>query len=66
LTAACNALVAAANDRGGEDNITVVLAKFTGDDLQNSAGDRITIELPAMDEDKTLDETDSQHRTPEL
>src|SRR5688500_680442 len=49
LTAACDALVAAANDRGGEDNITVVLAKFSGEDLQDSAGDRITIELPAMD-----------------
>ena len=68
LTAACTALVAAANERGGEDNITVVLAKFTGDDLQDSSGDRITIELPAIDEDKTLDETeiDSQHRTPNL
>ena len=67
LTAACNALVAAANDRGGEDNITVVLAKFSGEDLQASGGDRITIELPAVDDDKTLDETEiDSHRTPNL
>src|SRR6185295_17445199 len=33
LGAACAALVAAANDRGGEDNITVVLARFSGDEL---------------------------------
>ena len=58
--------MAAANERGGEDNITVVLAKFTGDDLQDSSGDRITIELPAIDEDKTLDETEIQNRTPTL
>ena len=68
LAAACKALVAAANDRGGEDNITVVLARFTGDDLQDAGGDRITIELPPLDEDKTLDDTDvdTQHRTPLL
>ncbi len=58
LGAACTALVAAANERGGEDNITVVLARFTGDDLQAAMEDRITVELPPLEEDKTLDETD--------
>ena len=58
LAAACAALVAAANERGGEDNITVVLARFTGDDLQAAMEDRITVELPPLEEDKTLDETD--------
>jgi protein phosphatase len=68
LAAACAALVAEANNRGGEDNITVVLARFTGDELREAEGDRITIELPALDEDKTLDETETetQHNTPRL
>jgi protein phosphatase len=63
LGAACSALIQAANDRGGEDNITVVLARFTGEDLRDPAGDRITVELPPMEEDHTLDETevDTQH-----
>jgi protein phosphatase len=59
LAAACNALVAEANHRGGEDNITVVLARFTGDELRDAASDRITVELPVMEEDKTLDETEA-------
>ena len=67
LAAACKELVAAANDRGGEDNITVVLARFTGDDLQDAGGDRITIELPVPDEDQTLDDAEvDSHRTPLL
>jgi protein phosphatase len=68
LGAACDALVAEANNRGGEDNITVVLAKFTGDELRDANDDRITVELPAPDEDKTLDETevDTHHDTPPL
>jgi len=68
LGAACAGLVAAANDRGGEDNITVVLARFSGEELQDASEDKITIELPTLDEDKTLDETeaDTQHQTPTL
>ena len=58
LAAACDALVGGANDRGGEDNITVVLARFTGDELREATSDRITIELPVLEEDKTLDETE--------
>ncbi|HXI62535.1 MAG TPA: SpoIIE family protein phosphatase, partial [Pyrinomonadaceae bacterium] len=63
LGAACDALVAEANNRGGEDNITVVLARFTGDELREPNDDRITVELPPMEEDRTLDETeaDTQH-----
>lgn len=63
LAAACDALVAEANNRGGEDNITVVLARFTGDELRDPNDDRITVELPPLEEDRTLDETeaDTQH-----
>ena len=58
LHAACAALVEEANERGGEDNITVVLARFMGDDLQEPASERITIELPPMEEDTTLGDTE--------
>lgn len=59
LSAACSALVAEANRRGGEDNITVVLARFTGEELRDPNDDRITVELPLMEEDRTLDETET-------
>ena len=64
LGAACSALVAEANNRGGEDNITVVLARFTGDDLRDPNDDRITVELPPLDEDRTLDETETDTEHP--
>ncbi|PYS69178.1 MAG: hypothetical protein DMF69_17775 [Acidobacteria bacterium] len=57
LVKACDALIDEANNRGGEDNITVVLARFHGDDLEAPATERITIELPPLEEDKTLDDT---------
>jgi len=58
LAKACDELIAEANNRGGEDNITVILARFTGDELEDPASDRITIELPPIEEDdKTLDDT---------
>jgi len=57
LSVACTELIAEANNRGGEDNITVVLARFLGDDLEEASTDRITIELPQLEEDKTLDDT---------
>lgn len=45
LELACAELVKEANERGGEDNITVILAKLTGDDLPASTEDEIKIEL---------------------
>jgi protein phosphatase len=58
LAKACDELIAEANNRGGEDNITVILARFSGDELAEPASDRITIELPPLEEeDKTLDDT---------
>jgi len=56
LAKACDELIAEANNRGGEDNITVILARFGGEDLQEPTTDRITIELPALEEDKTLED----------
>lgn len=56
LATACDELIAEANNRGGEDNITVVLVRFLGDDLQEPTGDHITVELPPLEEDKTLDD----------
>lgn len=38
LPSACRKLIELANERGGEDNITVVVARFDGDSLE-SAGD---------------------------
>jgi serine/threonine protein phosphatase PrpC len=58
LAKACDELIAEANNRGGEDNITVILARFSGAELEEPASDRITIELPPIEEeDKTLDDT---------
>lgn len=58
LAKACDELIAEANNRGGEDNITVILARFSGHELEEPASDRITIELPPIEEeDKTLDDT---------
>ena len=56
LAVACDELIAEANNRGGEDNITVVLVRFLGDDLQEPTDDHITVELPPLEEDKTLDD----------
>ncbi|HZH91521.1 MAG TPA: PP2C family serine/threonine-protein phosphatase [Pyrinomonadaceae bacterium] len=54
LAAACDALIKEANKRGGEDNITVVLARFDGEELTASALEPITVELAALEDDKTL------------
>ncbi|HYE14578.1 MAG TPA: protein phosphatase 2C domain-containing protein [Pyrinomonadaceae bacterium] len=55
LALACQRLVDEANERGGEDNITVVLAHVTGDELPPpGSSDRITVELPPPDGDDTL------------
>src|SRR5262245_6659670 len=65
LAAACQALIDEANNRGGEDNITVVLARFSGEDLREPNQDRITVELPVLEEDKTLDETEADTESPQ-
>jgi serine/threonine protein phosphatase PrpC len=45
LEMACAALIKEANERGGEDNITVVIAKFNGDDLAEPEGEDVKLEL---------------------
>jgi protein phosphatase len=55
LSAACRHMVELANSRGGEDNITVLLAKFDGDSL-DAAGERrpITGSMHALTSDDLL------------
>jgi serine/threonine protein phosphatase PrpC len=64
LAAACSALVAEANNRGGEDNITVVLARFKGDDLEAPQSEKITVELPTLEEDTTLGDAEAPTEIP--
>jgi len=45
LEHACADLVREANERGGEDNITVVIAKFSGEDLPEAEGEDVKLEL---------------------
>lgn len=45
LQLACAELVKQANENGGEDNITVVLAKLTGKNLPEPQGDEVQLEL---------------------
>lgn len=45
LQIACAALVKEANENGGEDNITVILAKLTGDKLPQPTGEEVHLEL---------------------
>ena len=45
LEMACADLIKEANERGGEDNITVVIAKFNGDDLAEPEGEDVKLEL---------------------
>ncbi len=45
LEMACAELIKLANERGGEDNITIILAKLTGSDLPEITGKEISLEL---------------------
>ncbi len=44
LNTACAEMVAQANQRGGEDNITIVLARLDGDDLPEPSGSEVNVE----------------------
>ncbi|HEX8685833.1 MAG TPA: PP2C family serine/threonine-protein phosphatase [Pyrinomonadaceae bacterium] len=58
LARACEALVDEANERGGEDNITVILARLTGPELPSPNSDGINVELPAAEGDDTMGRED--------
>ncbi|HQU85166.1 MAG TPA: protein phosphatase 2C domain-containing protein [Pyrinomonadaceae bacterium] len=45
LEMACAALIKEANERGGEDNITVIIAKLSGDSLPAPQGEGVKLEL---------------------
>ena len=45
LQAACADLIKRANENGGEDNITVVIAKFSGEDLPEPVAGEVKLEL---------------------
>ncbi len=45
LEMACAELVKEANEKGGEDNITVILAKISGDDLPEGKEEEVRLEL---------------------
>lgn len=45
LQKACAELVRLANENGGEDNITVVIVKFSGDELPEAGDDGVKLEM---------------------
>ena len=45
LEQACAELVKEANENGGEDNITVIIAKLSGNGLKNSESDEVQLEM---------------------
>ncbi|HWO01861.1 MAG TPA: PP2C family serine/threonine-protein phosphatase [Blastocatellia bacterium] len=52
LTEACRLLIERANERGGEDNITVVIARFDGESLESAnTGNSITASFNPISEE---------------
>ncbi|MCP9493059.1 MAG: protein phosphatase 2C domain-containing protein [Pyrinomonadaceae bacterium MAG19_C2-C3] len=51
ISSACQELVDEANRRGGEDNITVVLARFTGEELKAAESDEIVVSVSTIGDD---------------
>jgi len=64
LELACAELVKEANENGGEDNITVVLAKLTGQDLKSAETDEVQLEL--IDLGNIHDTADQETDTAEI
>ena len=64
LEQACAELVREANENGGEDNITVILAKLTGDSLGAAENDEVQLEL--IDLGNIHDTADQETDTAEM
>ena len=64
LEQACAELVKEANENGGEDNITVILAKLSGDDLHPAESDEVQLEL--LDLGNIHDTADQETDTAEM
>lgn len=58
LAAATSALIEEANRRGGEDNITVVLARFTGDDIPPPGSEKIIVETTPDKDTQVFDKAE--------
>ena len=59
LDRACEQLVMEANERGGEDNITLIIARLTGSSLPEPTEDEIQIELINLGNIHDTDEQDT-------
>ncbi|MGB8508674.1 MAG: PP2C family serine/threonine-protein phosphatase [Pyrinomonadaceae bacterium] len=64
LRLACENLIQEANDRGGEDNITVVLARVVGDELASPDSTRITVENVSKSPDYSFGRDDDTTEHP--
>ncbi len=65
LARACTELIREANERGGEDNITVVIARFSGDDLATpDTQQKIAVEPSTLDGDSALRMDDDTTENP--
>ncbi len=62
LARACGELIDEANERGGEDNITVVLARLTGSELPSPNSDAVSVEIAQAENDDTLSREDDTLR----
>ena len=68
LEQACAELVKEANENGGEDNITVILAKLSGDNLTVADADEVKLELIDLGNihDTADQDTDTETDTAEI
>lgn len=58
LNKACEEMIKLANERGGEDNITLIIARLSGDDLPEATGEAIDLEFLNFDDiHDTADQT---------